>query len=234
MRPLLPIAGCLAFAVLLAQGTVFAEQPPAQSSAPKAPAPAQTATTPKPAATPSAAPAPAGAKPAAKAPAAAPPKARAPKKKKEKDGPITGPIATYPGFRMLDGGGSRVLVTLSKKVNVTEHKSEGKVTYRIQGVSVPTRTNRLPLLTAFFSTPVARAELVSRDGDVDLVIDLRAAATPQFRVIETDKGAELQVDFPKVATEGSTAAEAPKSSAESSAGRPASAKSLDSKSETAY
>jgi hypothetical protein len=152
-----------------------------------------------------------------------------------KDGPITGPVATYPGFRMLDGGGSRVLVTLSKKVNVTEHKAEGKLTYRIRGVTVPTRTNRLPLLTAFFSTPVARAELVSREGDVDLVIELRSAATAQFRVIETDKGAELQVDFPKVATQaGDAAAESSKTTTDASTGRPASTKNLDNKSETAY
>ncbi len=136
---------------------------------------------------------------------------------------------------MLDGGGSRVFVTLSKKVGVTEHKAQGKLTYRIQGVRVPTRTNRLPLVTTFFSTPVSRAELVERDGDVDLVIDLRTAAAAQFRVVENDKGAELQVDFPKLATsESADAAKSDTATPAAPASRPATTKSLDNKAETAY
>lgn len=152
-------------------------------------------------------------------------------KKKGEDAPVTGPIAMYPGFRMLDGGASRVFVTLSKKVNVTEHKAQGKLTYRIQGVRVPTRTNRLPLVTTFFSTPVSRAELVERDGDVDLVIELRTATSAQFRVVENDKGAELQVDFPKITTEDPAAAA---NETAATASRPATTKSLDHKAETAY
>src|SRR6185369_6392723 len=103
------------------------------------------------------------------------------KKKVVQDQKVTGPVATYPGFRMLDGGGSRVFVTLSKKLTVTEHRAEGKLTYRIQGAQVPTSTNRLPLLTSFFSTPVSRLELVNRDSDVDLVIDVKGGAVPQYR-----------------------------------------------------
>jgi hypothetical protein len=230
MRSHLPLAGCIAAALLAAPGPAPAQQAPtgapatAAAGAPSAPKPAPTT-----AATPAAKPVAAqAAKPAAKTGAGG-----AKKKKKGDDAPTTGPIATYPGFRMLDGGASRVLVTLSKKVKVTEHKAQGKLTYRIQGVQVPTRTNRLPLLTTFFSTPVSRAELVKREGDVDLVIELRAATTPQFRVIETDKGAELQVDFPRVAT-GTADAAAEKPAAAAPAGRPSTAKSLDSKSETAY
>jgi hypothetical protein len=229
MRSHLPLAGCIAAALLAAPGPAPAQQAPtgapatAAAGAPSAPKPAPT-TAATPAAKPVAAPA---AKPAAKTGTGGA------KKKKGDDAPTTAPIATYPGFRMLDGGGSRVLVTLSKKVKVTEHKAQGKLTYRIQGVQVPTRTNRLPLLTTFFSTPVSRAELVKREGDVDLVIELRAATTPQFRVIETDKGAELQVDFPRVAT-GTADAAAEKPAAAAPAGRPSTAKSLDSKSETAY
>lgn len=234
MRPHLPLAGCLAGVLLIAPTTAPAQPPPASAPATATPTATPAPSAPNPAPKPAAAPA---------KPAAAPTPAKGPgkggaavgkKKKKAKEGPITGPIATYPGFRMLDGGGSRVLVTLSKKVNITEHKAEGKLTYRIQGVQVPTRTNRLPLLTSFFSTPVARAELVARDGDVDLVIELRSASTAQFRVIETDKGAELQVDFPRVAAETADTTEGDKAKAGTSAGRPGEAKSLDSKSETAY
>ena len=214
---------------------------PALADPPATTAPASPATAPATAAAPVAtAPAPQPAAGQAAAPAAQPVAAKAPPakgpakkaKKKGQEAPITGPIATYPGFRMLDGGGSRVFVTLSKKVSVTEHKAQGKLTYRIQGVRVPTRTNRLPLLTTFFSTPVARAELVERDGDVDLVIDVRTAAAAQFRVVENDKGAELQVDFPKIAIDEPAAAAGPAAPPPAATvSRPATTKSL---SETAY
>src|SRR5262249_45496678 len=107
----------------------------------------------------------------------------------------------------------------------------------IAGVQVPTRTNRLPLLTAFFATPVTRAELVERDADVDLVIDVKSGVTAQYRIVETDKGAELQVDFPKVVSpviEADQPADGGSAAAQPSAGRPVGPKSLDSKAGTAY
>ena len=225
-RRLLTAWGLLA--ILAAAPAPALADPPA-ASAPAAPS---TAAAPAPSPAPPPLPAAAPAKPVTKAAA---PKAAAKKgKKKGQEGPITGPIATYPGFRMLDGGGSRVFVTLSKKVNVTEHKAQGRLTYRIQGVRVPARTNRLPLVTTFFSTPVSRAELVERDGDVDLVIDVRAATTAQFRIVESDKGAELQVDFPKVTTDEPAAAAAEPAAPATAASRPATTKSLDTKAGTAY
>lgn len=228
------LAGYLALLLAVAPGSALAD-PPAPSAVAK-PAPPL----PKPAdpAKPAPLPAPAGS--ATQAPKAAPKgktAANAKKKRKGKDAPITGPIATYPGFRMLDGGASRVFVTLSKKVGVTEHKAEGKLTYRISGMQVPTRTNRLPLLTGFFSTPVSKVTLVEHDGDVDLVIDCKDNTGAKYRVVETDKGAELQVDFPKVAgadDENAVKATDDASTTPAATGRPASAKSLDSKTDTAY
>jgi hypothetical protein len=124
------------------------------------------------------------------------------KKKKQKEAeaprrPITGPVATYPGFRMLDGGGSRVFVNVSKKVVISEHKAQGRVTYRLQGVAAPVRTNRLPLLTSFFPTPVGRVQLVEQGNDVDLVIELRAPSEAKHRVVERGGTILLQVDFPR-------------------------------------
>ena len=215
--------GCLVVLMALAPAAALADPPAQGAPAPAAPTPTPA---PAPAAPVKAAPAaPAAAKTAAKA---APAKKK--KKKKDVDAPVTGPIATYPGFRMLDGGGSRVFVTLSKKLAVTEHKAEGKLTYRIQGARVPTANNRRALITTFFSTPVSRAELVERDGDVDLVIEVRSAGAPQFRIVENDKGAELQVDFPKVAT--ATTEDAAVEPA--AAVRPAATKNIDDKSASAY
>jgi hypothetical protein len=129
-----------------------------------------------------------------------------------------------------------VFVTLSKKVAVTETKAEGKLTYKIQGVQVPTRTNRLPLLTGFFATPVSRAELAPHDADVDLVIEVKDATGVQYRVVESDRGAELQVDFPKVATDPADKAAPSDDTATTppAASRPAADKSLDPKAGTAY
>jgi len=140
-------------------------------------------------------------RPAKSAKSAPAPRARA-NKKKQKEAeqpprPITGPVATYPGFRMLDGGASRVFVSVSKKVPISEHKAQGRVTYRLQGVAAPVRTNRLPLLTNFFPTPVGRVQLVEQGNDVDLVIELRAPSDAKHRIVERDGTILLQVDFPR-------------------------------------
>ncbi len=234
------LARSLALFLAVAPGVALAD-PPAPGApttpAPATPAPKQAPAAPKPApplpkagaATPGAAPV---AKPA-KAPSRGKTAAAGKKKKKgTKDAPVTGPVATYPGFRMLDGGGSRVLVTLSKKVAVTETKAPGKLTYKIQGVQVPTRTNRLPLLTGFFATPVSRAELVEHDADVDLVIEVKDATGVTYRVVENDRGAELQVDFPKLATD--PADKAPAAGDASAADPLGAVKSPDPKAATAY
>jgi len=112
---------------------------------------------------------------------------------------INGPVATYPGFKMLADGTSRVFVEVSRKVDITEHKAQGRVVYRLKGVSVPIRTNRLALLTGFFASPIGRIQLVAEGDDMDLVIDLRAPSTPQHKIIESEGGIVLQVDFPKLA-----------------------------------
>jgi hypothetical protein len=125
--------------------------------------------------------------------------------------PILGPVATYPGFRMLDGGASRVFVSVNRNVEVTEHKAEGRVTYRLKGVAAPVRTNRLPLLTNFFPTPVGRVQLVEQGADVDVVIDLRMPSSSQHRVLQQNGGILLQVDFPRPA--GLPAAAAPSAAA---------------------
>jgi len=137
-------------------------------------------------------PAPAAGAPAAPKPA---PARRAKKAKKKRN--LKGPVASYPGFRMLKGGESRVYVEISEKVEISEHKAEGRIAYRLKGVAVPTRTNRLPLDTSFFASPVARVQLVELDdGDVDLVIELRQPSTPKQTLAESEGGFVLQVDFP--------------------------------------
>jgi hypothetical protein len=172
MRPLLPTA---------LAGLLLA--PVARADAPPPPAPAAVTT-------PAAAPAPAS---TPKRKAQGPRKKRAGKKVKRDP---KAPAATFPGFRILEDKRTRVSVEISQKVSVSEHKAQGRVTYRLQGAVVPDRNNRLPLDTLFFATPVARVQLVEVDKDTDLVIDLKQPAEPTFRLTESEGGVILQVDFP--------------------------------------
>lgn len=158
-------------------------------------------------------------------PVAAPAKARTkrararldPRKKHGKHGPGSA-VVTFPGFRMLDGGASRVFVEVSKKVDIVESKTPARVSYRIKGAYAPTRTNRLPLITDFFRTPVGRVQLVEDGEDLELVIDLREPSEVEHRLVESEGGVVLQVDFsrttrveaaPAEATDGAVKEKAP-------------------------
>lgn len=173
-------------AVALAPSLVLAQSPPSAAPAPpKAEAPK--------AATGGAAPPRA---PAAKPKAAAARRAGKPKGRSQAP-EAQRPFATFPGFRMLPSGGSRVFVQVHGKVDVAESKAEGRVVYRLKGATA-IATNRFPLITAFFATPVTRVQLVDQGDDLDMVIELRSRADPTYRVIETEQGIVVQVDFPAV------------------------------------
>jgi len=176
-----------AAACLLFTAAASAQTPP--------PAPSALAPPPKPSAE-KPAPAP---RPASKAPQK---KTTARRKKADKPAPIlTGAVATSPSFRMLDEGKSRVFLEVSQKVEVTEQKARGRVIYKLKGASVPLRNSRLPLPTGYFATPVGQIELVDEGDGAALIIELREAAEPTHRVIETPRGIALQVDFPSVSTD---------------------------------
>jgi hypothetical protein len=185
MRPLLPAA----LAALLAAPSLSMGAPPGEpGSAPKPPAHADEPAVKAPPA--AAAPSPAPQKRAQKAQNGK--KKKAQKAKRE----INGPVATFPAFRLLEDGGTRVHVEISERVAVSEHKAEGRVAYRIKGAAVPTSNNLRALDTQFFDTPVARVQLVEEGEDVDLVIDLKQPALPSHRLVESEGGVVLQVDFP--------------------------------------
>lgn len=115
---------------------------------------------------------------------------------------VKGPVASFPAFRVLPDGSTRIHVEVSAKVGVDERKAEGRLAYRLKGASVPVQTNLLPLETSFFRTPVARATLVEvGDEDIELVVELRQPSTATYKVVDTDAGMILQVDFPPPATQ---------------------------------
>jgi hypothetical protein len=110
---------------------------------------------------------------------------------------VKGPVASFPAFRVQPDGSSRVHVDVSEKVIVAERKAEGRIAYRLKGTSVPVRTNLLALETSFFKTPVARVMLVEvGDEDVELIVELRQPSASTYKVVDTDAGMVLQVDFP--------------------------------------
>jgi hypothetical protein len=109
-----------------------------------------------------------------------------------------GPIATLPGFEMLPDGGSRLFVEVSQTFGVEEKKTQRTLTYVLRGARVVHRNNENALVTVHFNTPVTRARLLPSGHDLLFSIDLRADATPTWKIVnESDGTATLQIDFPK-------------------------------------
>jgi hypothetical protein len=107
------------------------------------------------------------------------------------------PVATFPGFRLLPNGGSRIYVELTKNVNVELRKTNGALVYTLRGAQVLSRNNKNALITTHFATPVARARLVPSGLDLELVIDLRKAVDATHQVVAADNGTvRLEIDFP--------------------------------------
>lgn len=106
-------------------------------------------------------------------------------------------VATFPGFRLLPDGRSRIYVELTRSVSVDERRAEGMLIYVIRDARVPVRNNRNALITTHFATPVGRARLLKAGRDVELIIDLRKNASATQKVVAGENGgARLEVDFP--------------------------------------
>ena len=127
-----------------------------------------------------------------------------PRGKHARDVPLTPgmPIASFPGFARLDDGKSRIFIEVTDKVDVAEKRDPSRLIYRLRGTTVMQRTNELPLITGFFSTPVDRVQLVQDGPDVNVIIDVREVTEATSRVIETPRGMVLWIDFPKSVTFG--------------------------------
>jgi hypothetical protein len=136
----------------------------------------------------------------------------------------SGPVVTMPGFEQTSDGGSRFFVQLSQTVPVEERRAQGSITYVLKGASPRVWNNTNALVTVHFNTPVSRARLVPQGRDLLFVVDLRAAATPTWKVNEGEnKTATLQIDFPKgdflPAPGAEPAASAPKAAAKAPRGK---------------
>lgn len=105
------------------------------------------------------------------------------------------PTATYPGYRVLDESRTQsvVLVEVSREVEVTQQRAEGRLIYVLRNTNVPERVNRLPLIADEFGTVVSRISLEQAGNDAFLVIETRSAVESTHRVIQTDNGINVEV-----------------------------------------
>ncbi len=109
-----------------------------------------------------------------------------------------GPLATYPGFRVLPNGVSELVLRVSKKVDVRMQKSNGRVAFVLPSVQVGVRNNTNPLITTHFETPLARARLVEHEDGAELVLELREVVVPKFSISEAPGGAmALLITLPR-------------------------------------
>jgi len=110
----------------------------------------------------------------------------------------SGPLATFPGFEQVSGGGSRLFVHLTQAVPVEERRATGSITYVLKGAHLRVHNDANALITVHFNTPVFRARLFPQGNDLLFVLELRSAATPTFKLQPNqDKSATLQIDFAK-------------------------------------
>ncbi len=113
-------------------------------------------------------------------------------------GAADGAVATLPGFEMLADGASRLFVELTRTVDIEEKKVGHRVTYVLKGAHVQKRNNENALETVHFNTPVRRARLLPGAGGLVFIVDLRADATPTWKMNPgKDNTAILEVLFPK-------------------------------------
>jgi hypothetical protein len=118
---------------------------------------------------------------------------------------------TWPGFQMRADGSSRVFIQSNAPLAPQPTAAPGRFLVRLPGAHIAAGTNRLPLETRYFNTPVLKVSLSTDRSGATLVLELRADVAPQlsseagaagyyFTFIELPKGNYVQaIDPSKVA-----------------------------------
>jgi hypothetical protein len=94
---------------------------------------------------------------------------------------------TWPGFQMKPEGGSVVFLQTNALLNVQSSKAEDKLVVDLGEVRVE-GTNRLPLDTRFFNTPVTRVELKRARKRTTLELSLRADVEARIETVQAKSG----------------------------------------------
>lgn len=93
--------------------------------------------------------------------------------------PGTTPAAiTWPGFQMRPDGSSRVFVQLTTQVDVRTVVQGNKILIDFGNAIIAGETNRYPLYTSYFNTPVTSVELKRTNKRTIMELTLRAAVEP--------------------------------------------------------
>jgi hypothetical protein len=104
---------------------------------------------------------------------------------------------TWPGFAMQPDGSSRVFLESTVQVGTQAAISGDKVVVDLGEVRIASRTNRFPLVTNFFNTPVTRVELKHAKKRVLLELTLRAHVEPRISSEQAKSGFYfVYIDFP--------------------------------------
>jgi hypothetical protein len=106
------------------------------------------------------------------------------------------PSVTWPGFQMRADGKSSVFVQSTVPLSVQPIKGERKWTVELGEVRVE-GTNRLPLDTHFFNSPVTRVALARVGRKTMLELTMRADVEPRVSVVDGKNGYHfLSLEFP--------------------------------------
>lgn len=106
-------------------------------------------------------------------------------------------VITWPGFQMLQGGGSRVFVQATGMLSTQMTKKGMRITIKLGHARLSHKNNGRPLDTHFFNTPVKRVDVQIKKGEALLVIDLKRDVTPTVTTAPGQGGFQfLYVDFP--------------------------------------
>ncbi len=122
------------------------------------------------------------------------------------------PMITWPGFQMRQDGTSRVFIQSTSALTPQPSAAPQKFSVHLPGAKISGNTNKLPLETRFFNTPVARVNIEQQRDGVTLVLDLRSEVAP---VVSSERGPTgfyfLYIDLPKgqYVKPAPTASEAP-------------------------
>jgi len=104
---------------------------------------------------------------------------------------------TWPGFAMHDDGTSRVFIQTTAPVPTTPSTVDHSFVLDLGDARIVGETNRFPLITKFFNTPVTRVELKRANSRTTLVISLRADVQPSVSTERAQSGFNfVYVDFP--------------------------------------
>jgi hypothetical protein len=105
---------------------------------------------------------------------------------------------TWPGFQMRPDGSSRVFLQSSAPLDThAAMTSEKLLVVDLGDVRIAGRTNRYPLETRFFNTPVTRVELKRAGKRAVLEITLRASVQPNLSSEQARSGFYfVYIDFP--------------------------------------